>query len=78
MTVDGARNVHRRGPRHALVRALCLVNVTIVAGKNEVYEAKNYLWNGAPIYTNVKAPHGTWTFWVKEIDQDGKTHTPAL
>jgi hypothetical protein len=19
-----------------------------------------------------------WTFWVKEIDQDGKTHTPAL
>ena len=42
-------------------------------------EAKNYLWNGAPIYTNVKAPHGTWTFWVKEIDQDdGKTCTPAL
>ena len=39
MTVDGARNVHRGGPRHALVRALCMVDVTVVAGKNEVYDA---------------------------------------
>ena len=32
-------------------------------------EAKDFLWRGEPLYTNVKAPHGTWTFWVKEIDQ---------
>ena len=32
-------------------------------------EAKDFLWRGEPLYTNVKAPHGTWTFWVKEIEQ---------
>ena len=32
-------------------------------------EARHFLWKGQPIYTNVKAPHGTWTFWVKDIQQ---------
>jgi len=52
MTVDGARNVHRRGPRHALVRALGLVNVTIVAGKNEVYDAS------ASVLDRTRVPNG--------------------
>jgi len=33
-------------------------------------EAKDFLWKGEPIYTNVKPPHGTWTFWVKEIQKE--------
>ena len=33
-------------------------------------ECKDFLWNGSPIYTNVKPPHGTWTFWVKEIHKE--------
>merc|ERR1712001_410579 len=33
-------------------------------------EAKDFLWRGEPIYINVKPPHGTWTFWVKEIQKD--------
>ena len=39
---------------------------------NPVYsmEAKDFLWKGEPIYTNVKPPHGTWTFWVKEIQKE--------
>lgn len=30
-------------------------------------EAKEWLWRGEPLYTNAKAPHGTWTFWVKNL-----------
>jgi len=33
-------------------------------------DCKDFLWNGSPIYTNVKPPHGTWTFWVKEIQKE--------
>jgi len=30
-------------------------------------EVKDCLWKGEPVYTNVKPPHGTWTFWVKDL-----------
>lgn len=33
-----------------------------------VKEAKDWLWKGQPLYTNAKAPHGTWTFWVRDLD----------
>ena len=36
----------------------------------KVYEiqAKDWTgWNGKPLYTNAKAPHGVWTFWVKDL-----------
>lgn len=32
-------------------------------------EAKDFLWKGEPIYTNVEPPHGTWIFWVKDIQE---------
>ena len=30
-------------------------------------EAKDWLWEGSPLYTNANSPHGTWTFWAKEL-----------
>ena len=33
-------------------------------------ECKDFLWKGSQIYTNVKPHHGTWTFWVKEIQKE--------
>ena len=30
-------------------------------------EAARWHWNGEPLYTNAKEPHGTWTFWVKNL-----------
>ena len=30
-------------------------------------KAADWLWNGEPLYTNAKPPHGTWTFWVKDL-----------
>jgi GNAT superfamily N-acetyltransferase len=41
----------------------------IFNGFKEVFvkEAKDWKWRGEPLYTNAKEPHGTWTFWVKEL-----------
>ena len=36
-------------------------------------EAKDWLWNGAPLYTNAPAPHGNWTFWIKDLSNS--THS---
>lgn len=35
----------------------------------QVFEIKasDWLWKGKPLYVNAKAPHGTWTFWMKEL-----------
>lgn len=30
-------------------------------------EAKNWLWKGEPLYVNAPAPHGIWTFWIKDL-----------
>ena len=30
-------------------------------------EAKTWLWKDQPLYINAPAPHGTWTFWIKEL-----------
>jgi len=30
-------------------------------------DAKDWKWKGEPLYTNAEAPHGTWTFWVKDL-----------
>ena len=30
-------------------------------------ESKDWLWKEKPLYVNVKDPHGTWTFWIKEL-----------
>lgn len=41
-------------------------------GFDEVYSeaAKDWLWKGRPLYTNAKAPHGVWTFWVKRLQEE--------
>jgi len=31
-------------------------------------ETKNWTWKGQPLYINAKPPHGTWIFWVKDLD----------
>ena len=38
-------------------------------GFEKVFEMKasDWLWKEEPLYTNAKSPHGTWTFWVKEL-----------
>ena len=34
-------------------------------------EAKDWCgWKGEPLYTNAKSPHGVWTFWVKDIQEE--------
>lgn len=35
-------------------------------------EAKDWLWQGKPFYTNIEKPHGTWTFFLKDV-QGGRT-----
>ena len=32
-------------------------------------KAKDFLWKGEPLFTNVEPPHGTWTFWAKDLEQ---------
>jgi len=32
-------------------------------------QAKDWEWKGAPLYTNAEPPHGTWTFWVKNLQE---------
>ena len=39
----------------------------------KVYEiqAKDWSgWKGKPLYVNAKAPHGVWTFWVKDLQKE--------
>ncbi len=31
-------------------------------------EARNFEYQGKPLYTNAPAPHGTWTFWLKVLE----------
>ena len=30
-------------------------------------DAAKWLWRGKPLYTNAEKPHGTWTFFVKDL-----------
>ena len=30
-------------------------------------KAADWLWKGSPVYSGANPPHGTWTFWVKEL-----------
>lgn len=41
-------------------------------GFKEVYsvDAKDWLYEGKPLYTTAKAPHGKWTFWVKDLQEE--------
>jgi GNAT superfamily N-acetyltransferase len=33
-------------------------------------EAKDWLWQGKPLYVHAPPPpHGTWTFWVKDLNE---------
>lgn len=32
-------------------------------------EAKEWKWKGKPFYTIAHPPHGTWTFWVKDLSE---------
>lgn len=40
------------------------------------YDAKDWEWMGEKPYTNAKAPHGTWKFWVKNLQEE--TAEPRL
>ena len=31
-------------------------------------EAKDWLWKGQPLYIYTEPPHGTWTFWIKDLN----------
>jgi len=31
--------------------------------------AAEWLWKGAPLYTNAPPPHGVWTFWAKNLEK---------
>jgi len=35
-----------------------------------VEEARNWLWKGEALYSSVEPPHGSWTFWVKDLQQE--------
>ena len=38
-----------------------------------IQEARNFEWMGQKPYINgAEAPHGTWTFWVKKLQEGGK------
>ena len=32
-------------------------------------QASKWLWQGEPIFSKVKAPHGILTFWVKDLEE---------
>ena len=52
---------------NAFISPICLNNKFTAI---HVEEAAKWLWQGKPLYTNAKTPHGTWTFWVKDLESD--------
>jgi len=43
-----------------------------------VEEAAQWKWKGKPLYTNAEKPHGTWTFWVKDLQTVDIATPPPL
>jgi len=65
--------VKKAGFKYATIEATS--HFTSCAAKRnnfeEVYvqKAADWKWRGKPLYTNAKPPHGTWTFWVKNLQR---------
>ena len=64
--------VKKSGFKYATIEATSFFTSKAAAFNNfeAVYheETKNWKWKGQPLYINPKPPHGTWTFWVKDLD----------
>jgi len=62
----------KAGFKYAIMEATSLFTSKAATLSNfeEVYSinAKDWEWNGKPLFTNVKPPHGKCTFWVKDLD----------
>jgi ribosomal protein S18 acetylase RimI-like enzyme len=66
--------VRKAGYKYGTIEATSAFTSKAAVWNNftKVYEqeAKDFIWKGEPLYTNAKAPHGTWTFWVKNLQEE--------
>jgi len=61
----------KAGFKYAVAEATSFFTSKVVALNDfeEVYSinAKDWEWKGESVFTNIKAPHGKCTFWVKDL-----------